>query len=80
MANSRRNQDSDITRIIGILFLEVLAAIVLFNLAGIAQQQRTGMDRPIRTEESKVVSVKPFDLGTEKSLPKVAIGRYNKRW
>ena len=88
MARSRRKQNTDITRIVGILFLEFLAAIVLFNLVGFAQQQRTDLDNPVAKElpalsyvESSIRNPYPYpeplNFNVEKSLPKVALGRYN---
>ena len=91
MSKSRRQQNTDITRIVGILFLEVIAAIALLNLASFAQQQRTESDRPaaaiapaVELVDSRVRDVypypEPFDSSLEKSLPKVAVGRYNVGW
>lgn len=75
MSKSRRKQESDLTRIVGILFLELIAAIALLNLVQFAQQQRTQIEAPTPTE-----SRFDDDFGAEKSLPKVAIRRYNARW
>jgi hypothetical protein len=88
MATSRRKQNTDITRICGILFLEVLAAIVLFNLVGFAQLQRTELENPVTKDlptmssvESNIREPYPYpeslNFSAEKSLPKVAVGRYN---
>ena len=67
MSKSRRKQNSDITRIVGILFLEVIAAIALLNLASFAQQQRTESDRPaaaiapaVELVDSRVRDVYPY--------------------
>ncbi len=91
MARSRATQNTDITRIVGILLLEVLAAIVLLNLAGVAQQQRTQMDVPNTDRRPTDASMEStdrepypypeaYEIRSEKSLPKVAAGRYNDRW
>jgi len=91
MSKTRRKQNTDITRIVGILFLEVLAAILLLNLAPFAQQQRTQTEGSatvvapaVELAVSPVSDVypypKPFDSVTEKTLPKVAVGRYNVGW
>lgn len=91
MSKSRRKQNTDITRIVGILFLEVLAAIVLLNLAAFAQQQRSESDRSniqavphIELADSAARDIYEYpnsiDLSNEKSLPKVAVGRYNVGW
>ena len=88
MARSRRKQNTDITRIVGILFLEVLAAIVLFNLVGFAQRQRTELDNSVADDLPALSSVvsnirEPYpypeslNFNAEKSLPKIAAGRYN---
>ena len=91
MSKSRRKQNSDITRIVGILFLEVIAAIALLNLVAVARQQRT-QNVPTPTvvaplvvlEDSAARDVYPYpepiEFEAEKSLPKVAVGRYNDRW
>lgn len=91
MSKSRRKQNSDISRIVGILFLEVIAAIALLNLASVARQQRTQNEptptvvRPaVVLEDSPTRDVYPYpepvNFGSGKSLPKVAVGRYNDRW
>jgi hypothetical protein len=74
MSKSRRKQESDITRIVGILFLELVGAIILLNLAQFAQQQRTQIEPP-----SSPISTFSNDFQLEKSLPKVAHRRYNAR-
>lgn len=96
MGASTRKQNTDLSRIIGILFLEILAAILLLNLAGFAKQQRTqlmpeqtefiGMTQ-IRSHErtrdphQKALKIEDsFNDRAEKSLPKLAAGRYNARW
>ncbi|QEG24738.1 hypothetical protein [Mariniblastus fucicola] len=101
MSRTRRKQDSDITRIVGILFLEVLATILLLNLVSFANEQRTELDEPefanrppaalasnsYQSQPSPYPYPEPafsraetlgFDGG--KSVPKVAVGRYNGRW
>ena len=91
MARSRRKQNTDITRIVGILFLEFLAAIVLFNLVGFAQQQRTDLENPVAQDPPILSSIEsnirnpypypePLNFNAEKTLPKIAAGRYNDRW
>lgn len=83
MSNSLRKQNTDLTRIVGILFLEMIAALVLLNLAAFAQQQRTEADHePASIAPS---TAKPFVLAASpqtgrNSLPKVAVGRYNVDW
>lgn len=90
MAQSRRKQNSDITRIVGILFLEALAAIALFSLAGVAREQRSQIDSTEALQAPEITLVQhieperysypqPFNFESEKSLPKVALGRYNAR-
>lgn len=76
MSKSRRKQDSEITKIVGILFLEFLGAILLLNLAGFAQQQRTQLESNSLQEPAPVQQVNTL----ENSLPKVAIRRYNAGW
>jgi len=73
MSKSRRNEESDLSRIVGILFLELVAAIVLINLAQFAQQQRTDLAPAPRTPAVE----RGFE--GENSLPKIAAGRYNRR-
>ena len=94
MARSRRNQDSDISRIVGILLLEVLGALALLQLAGIARQERAELNRPasptlnVATEQVAADPVQhevypypePVKFETEKTLPKILAGRYNGRW
>jgi len=76
MSKSRRKQDSEITKIVGILFLELLGAILLLNLAGFAREQRTQLDTNSLREPAAFQQVDTL----EKSLPKVAIRRYNAGW
>ena len=87
MSKSRRKQESDISRIVGILFLELLGAILLLNLASIAEQERSQLApkqeqvqqlRPWLVQQPRPWSQQPELL--EKTLPKVAGGRYNARW
>ena len=87
MSKSRRKQESDISRIVGILFLELLGAILLLNLASIAEQERSQLApkqeqvqqlRPSVVQQPRPWSQQPELL--EKTLPKVAAGRYNARW
>ena len=73
MSKSRRNEESDLTRIVGILFLELVAGIVLINLAQFSQQQRSGQNHDARPTRSHVQSQPQI------SLPKIAAGRYNVR-
>jgi len=95
MARTGRKQKSEISRIVGILFLQAIAIIVLLTLAGVAQQERATRNGPTveetRTEIPTQVSIEPAirkpypypepsDLRVEKSLPKVAAGRYNGGW
>ena len=93
MTTSRKKQDRDITRIVGILFLEILAAMALLSFAGFAHQQRTGQADPhdsmtgSPTRLSKSIVFSPTYLSgksarstVEKSLPRIEFGRYNSRW
>jgi len=91
MSKSRRKQNTDITRIVGILFLEALAAFALLNLASFAHEQRTQSDgapaaiaATVELANSPANDVYPYpepsELSGENSLPKVVIGRYNARW
>lgn len=75
MSKSRRKQESDITRIVGILFLELVGAILLLNLAHFAQQQRSQLE----PQTPQIPAQKHVDQ-VEKSLPKLAAQRYNARW
>jgi len=81
MSKSRRKQNTDITRIVGILFLEVLAAIVLLNLVAFAKQQRTQSHSTTSAVSPAVdLAQSSSNFSREKSLPKVAVGRYNVGW
>lgn len=75
MSKSRSKNESDLTRIVGILFLELVGAIVLLNLFQFSHQQRTQTEPQTRPTP---VRLDIFDA--EKSLPKVAVRRYNARW
>ena len=95
MSTSRKKQNSNITRIVGILLLEAIGAIALLNLAAVARQERT-QNEPTATPIPTVVAPtavltnspardvypypQPRDWSTGKSLPKVAVGRYNDGW
>ena len=90
MAHSQRKQNSDISRIVGILLLEAIAAIALLSLAGVAREQRSQMDDFEASKNAEITLVEfteperysypePVDFESEKSLPKIALGRYNSR-
>ena len=74
MSKSRRTDESDLSRIVGILILELVAGIVLINLAQYAQKQRTQLTPPAPQRPALMQS-----LDAEISLPKIAAGRYNRR-
>lgn len=73
MSKSRRNDDSDLTRAVGILFLELVGAVVLINLAQFAHQEREELS------QSAVPRLQQQENASQISLPKASSGRYNVR-